>query len=92
MVQPKRFCLNKKIIFVHFYYKDMVYLYFDSGHKQWRFTNDLGGKKNLFFATEEKSVAKCPADLAAQGHWQAATGTFGRFKKNTAVTVICDRM
>jgi len=72
--------------------KDMVYLYFDSGHKQWRFTNDLGGKKNLFFATEEKSVAKCPADLAAQGHWQAATGTFGRFKKNTAVKVICDRM
>jgi len=72
--------------------KDMVYLYFDSGHKQWRFANDLGGKKKLFFATEEKSVAKCPADLAAQGHWQAATGTFGRFKKNAAVKVICDRM
>ena len=80
--------LDQKII----YCQDMVYLYFDSGHKQWRFANDLGGKKKLFFATEEKSVAKCPADLAAQGHWQAATGTFGRFKKNAAVKVICDRM
>lgn len=70
--------------------KDSMYLYFDSGHQQWRFTNDLGGKKKLFFATEEKTAAKCPADLAAQGHWQSATGTFGRFKKNTNVKVICD--
>ena len=43
-----------------------MYLYHDSGHKQWRFTNDLGGKKELFFATEEKSAAKCPADVGTE--------------------------
>merc|ERR1712227_960238 len=71
--------------------KDTMYLYHDSGHKQWRFTNDLGGKKELFFATEEKSAAKCPADVGTEGHWQAATGTFGRFKKNANVKVVCIR-
>ena len=67
-----------------------MFLYFETGRQQWRFTNDLGGKKKLFFATEEKNGAKCPADLAAQGNWQSATGTFGRFKKNTNVKLICD--
>jgi len=71
--------------------KDTMYLYHDTGHKQWRFTNDLGGKKELFFATEEKSAAKCPADVGTEGHWQAATGTFGRFKKNANVKVVCIR-
>ena len=69
-----------------------VYLYQDSGSKQWRFATDLGGKKDLFFASVEKSVAKCPGDSTADGNWQAATGTFGRFKKNTNVKVVCNRI
>ena len=69
-----------------------VYLYQDPGKKQWRFSADLGGKKNLFFASEEKSRAVCPGDNTADGTWQAATGTFGRFKKNTAVRVLCNRL
>lgn len=55
-----------------------MYLFYDSSKKQWRITSDLGGKKDLFFATEEKSVAKCPGDSTTKGTWQAATGTFGR--------------
>ena len=55
-----------------------MFLFYDTSKKQWRFAADLGGKKDLFFATEEKSVAKCPADPTAKGTWQAATGTFGR--------------
>lgn len=66
-----------------------MFLFYDTSKKQWRFASDLGGKKNLFFATEEKSVAKCPGDPTAKGTWQAATGTFGRFKKNTNVNVVC---
>ena len=69
-----------------------VYLYQDPGKKQWRFSADLGGKKNLFFASEENSRAVCPGDNTADGTWQAATGTFGRFKKNTAVRVVCNRI
>jgi len=67
-----------------------MYLFYDSSKKQWRVTSDLGGKKDLFFATEEKSVAKCPGDPTTKGTWQAATGTFGRFKKNAAVNVVCE--
>jgi len=67
-----------------------MFLFYDTSKKQWRFAADLGGKKDLFFATEEKSVAKCPADPTAKGTWQAATGTFGRFKKNAAVSVVCE--
>ena len=90
-------------------YQDNVYLYLDTSKKQWRFASDLGGKKNMFFATEEKSSALCPADPAAevassvaagtfhehhllQGHWQTATGTFGRMKKNANVKVVCSRI
>ena len=56
-----------------------MFLFFDTAKQQWKFASDLGGKKNLFFGTEEKSVAKCPGDPTAQGHWQTATGTFGRY-------------
>ena len=69
-----------------------VYLYQDTRKKQWRFSTELGGKRNLFFASQEKSQASCPGDSTAQGTWQAATGTFGRFKKNTAVRVVCNRI
>ena len=68
------------------------YLYQDTGMKQWRFSPELGGKKNVFFASQEKSLAVCPGDSTADGTWQAATGTFGRFKKNTAVKVVCNRI
>ena len=37
-----------------------VFLYHDSGKQQWRFALDLGGKKDMFFASEEKLGAKCP--------------------------------
>jgi len=67
-----------------------MYLYFDSSKKQWRFAADLGGKKDLFFATVENSAAKCPGDSTTKGTWQAATGTFGRFKKNANVNVACE--
>eukprot|EP00091_Calanus_sinicus_P013800 TRINITY_DN3066_c0_g1_i10.p1 TRINITY_DN3066_c0_g1~~TRINITY_DN3066_c0_g1_i10.p1 ORF type:complete len:586 (-),score=167.47 TRINITY_DN3066_c0_g1_i10:160-1917(-) len=67
-----------------------MFLFYDTSKKQWRFAGDLGGNKNLFFATEEKSVAKCPGDPTAKGTWQAATGTFGRFKKNPNVNVACE--
>ena len=69
-----------------------VYLYQDCGSKQWRFATDLGGKKNLFFASVDKSIAVCPGDSSADGNWQAATGTFGRFKKNPNVKVVCNRI
>ena len=55
-----------------------MYLFYDTAKQQWKFAGDLGGKKDLFFATVEKSVAKCPGDPTTLGTWQAATGTFGR--------------
>lgn len=70
--------------------QDPMFLFFDTAKQQWKFASDLGGKKNLFFGTEEKSVAKCPGDPTAQGHWQTATGTFGRWKKNANVKVVCE--
>ena len=68
-----------------------VFLYFDTGKKQWRFSLELGSKKDVFFATTESSTAKCPADLLTQDQWQTATGTFGRFKQNKNVKVVCVR-
>eukprot|EP00092_Neocalanus_flemingeri_P006157 GFUD01006628.1.p1 GENE.GFUD01006628.1~~GFUD01006628.1.p1 ORF type:complete len:588 (-),score=139.67 GFUD01006628.1:240-2003(-) len=70
--------------------QEPMYLFYDTTKQQWRFAGDLGGKENLFFGTVEKSVAKCPGDPTAQGTWQAATGTFGRWKKNANVKVVCE--
>ena len=70
--------LLSKGSFLFYFFKEPMFLFYDTSKKQWRFAADLGGKKDLFFATEEKSVAKCPADPTAKGTWQAATGTFGR--------------
>ena len=88
MYKDKPYCLRN----VTGAKKFSVYLYQDSGSKQWRFATDLGGKTNLFFASVQKSQAACPGDSTADGTWQAATGTFGRLKKNVNVRVVCNRI
>jgi len=70
--------------------QEPFYLFFDKSKQQWKIASDLGGKKNLFFGTMEKSLAKCPGDPTSQGTWQAATGTFGRWRQNANVKVACE--
>jgi len=69
---------------------DPVFLYYVPSKQQWVFGTSLGSTSGLFFGTVEKSPAKCPGDSNSRGGWQTATGSFGRWKANSKVSVECE--
>jgi len=70
--------------------EDPVFLYYLPSKQQWVFGSSAGSTSGLFFASVEKSAAKCPGDSNSRGGWQTATGTFGRWKANSKVSVECE--
>jgi len=70
--------------------EDPVFLYYVPSKQQWVFGSSLATTSGLFFASAEKSAAKCPGDSNSRGGWQTATGTFGRWKANSKVSVECE--
>lgn len=69
--------------------EEPMFLFFHASNQQWVFSKELGSTSSLFFSTVEKSAAKCPGDSTSRGSWQSATGSFGRWKANPLVTVVC---
>merc|ERR1712032_650230 len=70
--------------------EDPVFLYYIPSKQQWVFGSSLGSTSGLFFGSAEKSPAKCPGDSNSRGGWQTATGTFGKWKANSKVSVECE--
>jgi len=66
-----------------------LYLYFSKAKSQWLVSDKVGGSKNLFFGTKVKSSQVCPGDKGML--WQAATGTFGRWKDSPLTVAKCGR-
>jgi hypothetical protein len=66
------------------------YLFFDAKHKQWIFAPVLGKDGGVEFGSVENSPAKCPADPPAVDNWQYKTSVLHRWKKSTALKVVCD--
>jgi len=66
-----------------------MFLYFSKAKKEWLVADEVGGTKGVFFGSLVNPSLKCPGDAGMK--WQAAYGTFGRWKASPLTVVKCEK-
>jgi len=66
-----------------------LFLFYSKKTTQWLLSAEVGSTKNLFFGSYVNPTQRCPGDKGML--WNAATGSFGRWKNSPLTVVRCGR-